>query len=71
MDKLINYFGKTPNILHFHGKNKNELPSTFNRVEKEAVLTKPDDRIAIVSTWTNEEECCLYQQCKKCIYRFG
>ena len=65
MVKLINNFGGTPNILHFHGKNKGELPSTFNRVEKEAVLTKPDDRIAIVSTWTNKEDCCLYQQCKK------
>lgn len=62
---VINNLGHTPNVLHFHGENINQLPTTFNRVKEEAVLKEIDDRIAIVSTWTDEESCHLLQQCEK------
>lgn len=62
---VINNLGHTPNVLHFHGENINQLPSTFNRVIEEAVVSKLDDRIALISTWTDDKSCCLLQQCKK------
>ena len=65
MIKIINDYGYEPNVLHFHGENINQLPMTFNRVKDDAELNKLDNKIAVVSTWTDENTCCLLQQCKK------
>ena len=65
MIKVINDFNNEPNVLHFHGQNLVQLPMTFDKVLNNAELTGLDRNIAIVSTWTDDEKCCLYQQCKK------
>ena len=64
---ITNEYGYTPNVLHFHGQNINELAGTFNLILNNHLVCSDYDksRLKIVSTWTNEESCCLYKQCKK------
>ena len=64
--QILDQNNNTPNILHFHGHNLDQLPKTFNAVlYKHQVNTNYDkDRMDIVSCWTDEERCVLLQQCK-------
>lgn len=60
-------YGETANVLHFHGQNINQLTNTFNLIYNEHIVDSNYDRnkLAIVSTWTDEKLCCLLQQCKR------
>lgn len=64
---IINEHNYTPNVLHFHGMNIEQLTNTFNTIYKYNVVSSNYDksRLKIVSTWTDDTKCCLYQQCKK------
>lgn len=65
--KITNFNNFYPNVLHFHGQNKTQLPQTFNMILNEHEVNADYDKskLAIISTWTNDNECCLLQQCKK------
>lgn len=64
---IIDEHNRTPNVFHFHGQNINELPQTFSNILNNYVVDADYDRnrLAIVSTWTDDEKCCLLQQFKK------
>ena len=65
--KITNFNNFYPNVLHFHGQNKSQLPRTFDMIFNEHQVNANYDKskLAIISTWTSNEDCCLYQQCKK------
>ena len=65
--KITNFNNFYPNVLHFHGQNKSQLPKTFDMIFNEHQVNANYDKskLAIISTWTSDEDCCLYQQCKK------
>ena len=65
--KITNFNNFYPNVLHFHGQNKAQLPRTFDMIFNEHQVNANYDKskLAIISTWTSDEDCCLYQQCKK------
>ena len=65
--KISNFNNFYPNVLHFHGQNKSQLPRTFDMIFNEHQVNTNYDKskLAIISTWTSNEDCCLYQQCKK------
>ena len=65
--KITNFNNFYPNVLHFHGQNKTQLPQTFSMVcnEHEVNANYDKSKLAIISTWTDDGQCCLLQQCKK------
>jgi hypothetical protein len=65
--KITNEKGYTPNVLHFHGCNINQLQKTFFTIFEKHIVNNDYDksRLKIVSTWTNAESCWLYRQCEK------
>lgn len=64
--KITNFNNFYPNVLHFHGQNKTQLPRTFEYIFDNVQITPADfDQLAIISTWTNAQNCCLLQQCLK------
>ena len=67
MLKITDEHNRTPNVFHFHGMNIDQLPKTFEKIfnECEVDANYDRDKLAIVSTWTDDDKCCLYQQCKK------
>ena len=67
MLRIIDEHNRTPNVFHFHGMNIDQLPKTFDKIfnECEVDANYDRDKLAIVSTWTDDDKCCLYQQCKK------
>lgn len=66
MIKVLNRNNITPNILHFHGKNKEQLSKTFNLIYENADFNNQNiDNLTIYSTWTDEEKCCLLQECNR------
>lgn len=64
---IIDEYGNTPCVLHFHGQNINQLSNTFRIISTEHIVNSDYDKnkLAIVSTWTEEENCCLLKQCRK------
>lgn len=63
---IINHNGHRPNVLHFHGDNINQLPKTFKYVYDECPVSGYDySKLAIVSTWTDDDRCWLLKQCNK------
>ena len=63
--KILNSNNNTPNVLHFHGRNRNELARTFETILKQHDVNADYDstRLSIVSTWTDDSLCYLAQQC--------
>ena len=64
---ITNHNGFTPNVLHFHGQNIVQLPKTFDYIYKKQTVGSDYDKskLAIVSTWTDDEKCCLLNQCQR------
>jgi len=64
---LYNKENNTPNILHFHGENINQLAQTFKMVREKYIVNTAynGSMLSIVSTWTDDEKCVLLEQCKK------
>lgn len=59
--------GYTPNVLHFHGQNRDQLAGTFQTIFNNHLVNGDFDRnqLKVISTWTDEEKCWLLQQCRK------
>ena len=57
----------TPNVLHFHGMNLQQLNGTFNIILEKHELKNDFDnhKLAIASTWTNIDQCSVFQQCNR------
>lgn len=64
---IVDEYWNTPNVLHFHGQNINQLANTFRVISTDHIVDSNFDKnkLAIVSTWTEEDHCCLLQQCIK------
>lgn len=65
--KIHNIEGYTPNVLHFHGMNREQLQGTFNMIVKKHVVNPNYDinELCIISTWTDEDKCTVLRQAKK------
>jgi hypothetical protein len=66
----------TPNVLHFHGMNLQQLNGTFNIILEKHELRNDFDnhKLAIASTWTNIDQCSVFHQCNRYhipIYNIG
>lgn len=57
----------TANVLHFHGQNITQLSRTFGTIYNEHIVNSEYNKheLAIVSTWTDDNKCYLFQQCKR------
>ena len=65
MFKVINDKNNYLNVLHFQGNNKNILPKTFKLIYDNIYLNPIDKDLSIVSCWTDDSKCCLYNQLNK------
>ena len=62
--KVLNNNDKEVNVLHFQGKNVDILWRTFALVKNYCKLDPIEDNISLVSCWTDDSKCNLYQQLK-------
>ena len=63
--KVLNNNDKEVNVLHFQGKNVDILWRTFALVKNYCELDPIEDYLSLVSCWTDNNNCYLYQQLKK------
>ena len=63
--KVLNNNNKEVNVLHFQGKNVDILWRTFALVKNYCELDPIEDYLSLVSCWTDNNNCYLYQQLKK------
>ena len=54
-----------PNVLHFHGDNIFQLSKTIQLIKSNQIVSSPPKDLAILSCWTNDEDCILLEQCRQ------
>ena len=62
MLRVLNNRDVEVNVLHFQGKNVEVLNKTFNLVKQYAKLDPIEKDLTLVSCWTDNRKCHLYQQ---------
>lgn len=61
---VLNYHSSPINVSHFQGTSRERLPEFMSLVNEQSKLVLPKD-LTVVTTYTDEEACILYQQLKQ------
>ena len=54
-----------PSVLHFHGDNRFQLSKTLQLIKATQIVSAPPKNLAILSCWTDDNECILLEQCQQ------
>lgn len=60
--KTLNKYDNEVNVLHFQGKNVHILPKTVKTIFEKAKLGKLDNRLSILTVFTDKDKAILAQQ---------